>query len=102
MQTCTACKKDMADDANFCAHCGTMASGEKPKERWYYSLPSLLVSFMVVGPFMLPLLWAKPGLTAKTKIICTIIILILSYFIFIVFMKSINSIISSYKFAATL
>ena len=102
MQTCDACKKEMNDDAKFCSYCGTMVGGEKPKDKWYYSLPSLLVSFMVVGPFMLPLLWAKPGLTVRTKIICTIIVLILSYFIFVVFLKSINTITNAYKFAATM
>ena len=101
MKTCNACKKEMADDAKFCSNCGTIVGSERVKEKWFYSSASLVVSFLVVGPFMLPLLWAKPGLSKRTKIIYTAIVLVLSYFIFVVFFKSLNSIISAYRFAGS-
>ena len=102
MKFCVECRKEIADDAKFCPSCGTIQEGEKKtKAKWYYASTSLVVSFMVVGPFMLPLLWAKPGLSKRKKIIYTIVVLILTYLIFVVFMKSMKSIFDAYKFAGT-
>ena len=103
MKFCFTCKKEISDDANFCPSCGTIMASEKiTKKKWYFSSSSLIVSFIVVGPFMLPLLWAKPELSVKTRIIYTIVILVLSYLIFVVFLKSIQSILDAYKFAGTM
>jgi uncharacterized membrane protein YvbJ len=97
---CFTCKKEVAEDANFCPSCGTILGLEKkPKEKWYFKSTSLVVSFLCVGPFMLPLVWFHPTLSKKQKIIYTVVIIILSYFIFVVFMKSLKSVIGAYKFA---
>jgi uncharacterized membrane protein YvbJ len=103
MKFCFNCKKEIADDAVFCPSCGTILNQDKKaKEKWYLNTTSLIVSFLCVGPFMLPLVWLKPELSTKTKIIYTAVILILSYLIFVVFMKSLKSVLSAYKFAATM
>ena len=98
MKFCFNCKKEIDDSANFCPSCGTIMQ-KGIKEKWYFKSTSLIVSFLCVGPFMLPLVWFHPSLSKRTKIIYTIVILVLSYFIFFVFMKSMKSIINAYKFA---
>mgnify|MGYP001562123393 CR=1 FL=1 len=34
---------------------------------WYHSPVSLIVSFLTVGPFMLPLVWTHPKLSPNAK-----------------------------------
>lgn len=102
MKYCFSCKKEIADNAEFCPHCGSiMASEKKAKGKWFFRSSSLVVSFMCVGPFMLPLLWMKPGLSITAKVIYTAVILVLSYLIFVVFLRSLSSILDSYQFAAS-
>ena len=103
MKICIACGKETPEGANFCPACGTpLGISDKPKEKWYFKSTSLVVSFLCVGPFMLPLVWFHPTLTKKEKIIYTIIILALSYLIFVVFMKSMKSMFDSYKMVGSL
>jgi len=56
------------------------------KVRFYHSPWALILSFLVVGPFILPLVWKHPRWNRKTKgvwtastIILTIVFLYLAY-----------------------
>ena len=72
------------------------------KGKWYLSSTSLVVSFLCVGPFMLPLLWMKPELSNQKKIIYTLIIIALTYLMTVVFVKSLKSIFDAYNFAGSM
>ncbi len=67
------------------------------KPRWYFKNWSLVISFLCVGPFMLPLVWANPHLDKKSKIIITAVILILTYLLVAVFLKSLKTINAYYQ-----
>jgi len=69
---------------------------QKPK-KWYFRTWALVVSFLSVGPFMLPLVWANPGFSKKTKVIISAAIIISSYLLSAVFLKSLNSLNEYYK-----
>ena len=98
MKLCAGCKKEIADEANFCPTCGIFQDKDiKPKNKWYFKKTSLMVSLLCVGPFMLPLVWFHPELSRTAKVLYTIVIVVLTYFIFVVFLKSMNSILSAYK-----
>ena len=44
------------------------------KVKWYYQTWTLIVAFLVIGPFALPLLWKNPQYSRFTKILWTFII----------------------------
>ena len=69
---------------------------QEPK-KWYFRTWALVVSFLSVGPFMLPLVWVNPSLSKKTKIIISAIIIILSYLLLVVFLKSLKSLGDYYQ-----
>ena len=50
------------------------------QQKWYFKKPVLLILFLSIGPLVLPLIWLNPEFSKRTKIILSIIILILSYF----------------------
>ncbi|MDD5477708.1 MAG: hypothetical protein PHG87_05905 [Candidatus Omnitrophica bacterium] len=72
-----------------------MENENKPK--WYFKSWSLVISFLCVGPFMLPLVWINPQLNKKAKIIITAVILVLTYLLVIVSLKSLKTISTYYQ-----
>jgi len=92
----------MEDDAVKCSHCGGMLDkyvdwermlNEKKQqpERKHFKTSFLVIAFLCVGPFALPLLWFNPRFSQKTKIIVSVIVIIISYYLISMFMSSITS-----------
>ncbi len=69
----------------------------KPQEKWYFKTSVLVIAFLCIGPFALPLVWFNPRFSPKAKIIISAIIIILSYFLGAVLFNSLQSIIRYYK-----
>lgn len=69
----------------------------KGNPKWYFKNWSLVVSFLCVGPFMLPLVWANPHLSKKAKIIISTVIFILTFLLVIVSLKSLKTINDYYQ-----
>jgi membrane protein implicated in regulation of membrane protease activity len=63
----------------------------KPKNKWYFKTPLLVTAFLCVGPLALPLLWFNPRFTKKTKVIVSVIVLILTYYLGVLFFKSVET-----------
>ena len=74
-----------------------MSENNSDKPKWYFQTWSLIVSFLVIGPFMLPLVWANPRFSKNLKIIISAAVLILTYLLSVVFVKSLMSINSYYQ-----
>lgn len=91
MKKCPFCAEDIQDDAIKCKHCGEFLN-KQSAARWYFRPPLLVVLFLCVGPFMLPLIWFNPHLTSQKKIIFTGVILVLSYFLFLISVQALKSI----------
>lgn len=73
---------------------------EKPTPpAWYYSTTSLIVSFICIGPLMLPLVWMHPHMDRQKKVIFTIAILIITLLLSWATALSVAKIIEYYKFA---
>jgi hypothetical protein len=69
----------------------------KPKETWYFKTSVLVVAFLCVGPFALPLAWFNPRLRLKAKIIISVVVIALSYLLGVLLSSSLKSISSYYK-----
>ncbi len=72
-------------------------SNQPPKPKWYFRKSSLIVSFLVTGPFMLPLIWMHPKMSQSAKIIWTLIVIGLTLFLGFFFVKVLESMLAQLK-----
>jgi hypothetical protein len=103
---CPYCAEEIQYEAIKCRYCGGMLDtykdwdkmlDKKQPEKWYFKPTFLVTAFLLVGPFALPSLWFHPRLNKNTKIIVTVIVIILSFFLGIILFNSIKSISRYYQ-----
>ena len=70
---------------------------KKPRDKWYFKTYVVVIAFLCIGPLALPLLWFNPRLSLVKKIIVTVILIILSYYLGILFVNSLKSLKSYYQ-----
>jgi len=65
---------------------------QKTPEKWYFKTGFLVIVFLMAGPLVLPLIWLRPSFSWTKKIILTVVIAVVSYFLIQVTIKSLQSI----------
>jgi nitrate/nitrite transporter NarK len=66
-------------------------------DKWYLKTSLLIIAFLSVGPLALPLVWINPRFSNRNKIIISIIVIILSYLLWIFLSYSLKSISVYYE-----
>ncbi len=66
-------------------------------DKWYFKTYVYIIAFLCIGPFALPLVWINPRYNMVKKAVITIITLIASYLLAIVFVKSTEAIYKYYQ-----
>ncbi|MCQ9206374.1 MAG: hypothetical protein NG740_00610 [Omnitrophica bacterium] len=73
-----------------------MEEGKK-ETKWYFKTSWLVILFLSIGPLALPLVWINPGFSRNRKVIISVIAIVITYFLSVMFAGAVKSIMSYYQ-----
>ncbi|MBF0620220.1 MAG: zinc ribbon domain-containing protein [Candidatus Omnitrophica bacterium] len=103
MKKCPFCAEEIQDDAVKCRHCKEFLAGRAQSEAqasrpWYFRTPTVIGMILCLLALALPLVWWNPYYSRKTKIIVTVIVVVVTYLTWVATAQTLKMLQEYYKF----